>query len=42
VRDLVGARYRGPGPFRLALQEALREGRVRRVSRNVVAPVEQR
>jgi MFS family permease len=37
---LVGARYWGPGQFRLALQEALREGRVRRASRNVIAPVE--
>jgi MFS family permease len=42
LAQLVGARYWGPGRFRLALQEALREGRVRRVSRNVVAPVEQR
>jgi hypothetical protein len=40
LAQLVGARYWGPGRFRLALQEALREGRVRRVSRNVVAPVE--
>src|SRR5689334_3251740 len=42
LAQLVGARYWGPGRFRLALQEALREGRVRRVSRSVVAPVEQR
>jgi MFS family permease len=40
LAQLVGARYWGPGRFRLALQEALREGRVRRVSRNVIAPVE--
>jgi MFS family permease len=40
LAQLVGARYWGPGSFRLALQEALREGRVRRVSRNVIAPVE--
>jgi hypothetical protein len=40
LAQLVGARYWGPGQFRLALQEALREGRVRRASRNVIAPVE--
>jgi len=40
LAQLVGARYWGPGRFRMALQEALREGRVRRVSRNVIAPVE--
>jgi MFS family permease len=40
LAQLVGARYWGPGRFRLALQEALREGRVRRVSRNVIAPIE--
>jgi hypothetical protein len=40
LAQLVGARYWGPGRFRLALQEALREGRVRRESRNVIAPVE--
>jgi hypothetical protein len=40
LAQLVGARYWGPGRFRLALQEAVREGRVRRVSRNLVAPVE--
>ncbi len=40
LAQLVGARYWGPGRFRLALQEAVREGRVRRVSRNVVALVE--
>ena len=40
LAQLVGARYWGPGRFRMALQEALREGRVRRESRNVIAPVE--
>jgi MFS family permease len=40
LAQLVGARYWGPGRFRLALEEALREGRVRRESRNVIAPVE--
>jgi MFS family permease len=40
LAQLVGARYWGPGRFRMALQEALREGRVRRVSRNVIAPGE--
>jgi MFS family permease len=40
LAQLVGARYWGPGRFRLALQEALREGRIRRVSRNVVAPID--
>ena len=40
LAQLVGARYWGPGRFRAALQEALREGRVRRVSRNVIAPVD--
>jgi MFS family permease len=40
LAQLVGARYWGPGRFGLALQEALREGRVRRESRNVIAPVE--
>jgi MFS family permease len=40
LAQLVGARYWGPGRFRMALQEALREGRVRRISRNVIAPVE--
>jgi len=40
LAQLVGARYWGPGRFRLALEEALREGRVRRQSRNVIAPVE--
>jgi MFS family permease len=40
LAQLVGARYWGPGRFRLALQEALREGRVRRESRNVIAPVD--
>ncbi len=40
LAQLVGARYWGPGRFGLALQEALREGRVRRESRNVIAPVD--
>jgi MFS family permease len=35
---LVGARYWGPGRFGLALREAIREGRARRVGRGVVAP----
>ncbi len=37
---LVNARYWGPGRFRLALQEALREGRVRRLSGGVIAPAQ--
>jgi MFS family permease len=41
LAQLVGARYWGPGQFRLAVQEAVREGRVRRVGRNTLAPVEQ-
>jgi MFS family permease len=40
LAQLVGARYWGPGRFGLALQEAVREGRVQRVGRNTVAPVE--
>jgi MFS family permease len=40
LAELVGARYWGPGRFGLALGEALREGRARRLSRGVVAPVE--
>jgi hypothetical protein len=36
---LVGARYWGPGGFRFALDEAVREGRARRLRRGVVAPV---
>ena len=38
---LVNARYWGPGRFRLALQEALREGRVRRLSGGMIAPAQQ-
>lgn len=37
---LVGARNWGPGRFRLALQEALREGRARRLLGGVIAPVQ--
>jgi MFS family permease len=40
LAQLVGARYWGPGRFRLALQEALREGRVRRLSGGVIAPMQ--
>jgi MFS family permease len=40
LAQIVGARYWGPGRFGLALQEALREGRARRLSRNTIAPVE--
>jgi MFS family permease len=40
LAQIVGARYWGPGRFGLALQEALREGRARRISRNTIAPVE--
>jgi hypothetical protein len=40
LAGLVGARYWGPGRFGLAVQEAVREGRVRRLSRTVLAPVE--
>jgi hypothetical protein len=35
---MVGARLWGPGRFRAALREALDEGRILRVSRNVYAP----
>ncbi|MGN6379095.1 MAG: MFS transporter [Gaiellales bacterium] len=35
---LVGARYWGPGRFRAALGEAVREGRARRVSRTTFGP----
>ncbi|HEX5192138.1 MAG TPA: MFS transporter [Solirubrobacteraceae bacterium] len=37
---LVGARYWGPGRFRVALREAVEEGRARRVSRSTFAPPE--
>jgi MFS family permease len=40
LAQLVGARYWGPGRFRLALQEALREGRAQRLSGGVIAPVQ--
>jgi hypothetical protein len=36
----IGARYWGPGRFRAALREALREGRIRRVSRSRYALAE--
>jgi MFS family permease len=36
----IGARYWGPGRFRAALREAVREGRVRRVSRSRYALAE--
>jgi MFS family permease len=37
---LVGARYWGPGRFRLALREAVEEGYARRLSRSTFAPPE--
>jgi MFS family permease len=40
LAELVGARYWGPGRFSLALQEAVREGRARRLSGGVIAPVQ--
>jgi MFS family permease len=40
LAQLVGARYWGPGRFRLALEEALREGRARRLSGGVIAPAQ--
>ena len=36
----VGARYWGPGRFRLALREAVEEGRARRLSRSTFAPAD--
>jgi len=38
LERLVGARYWGPGRFRDALQEAVREGRIVRLSRNTYGP----
>lgn len=35
---LVGARYWGPGRFRVALREAVRQGYAQRLSRNTVGP----
>jgi hypothetical protein len=40
LAELVGARYWGPGRFRVALREALEEGRVERLSRSTYAPAE--
>lgn len=37
---LVGARYCGPGRYRVALREAVDEGRARRVSRQAYGPAE--
>lgn len=39
LADMVGARYWGPGMFSSALRVAVAEGRVRKVSRRVFAPV---
>ncbi|HEV7882382.1 MAG TPA: MFS transporter [Solirubrobacteraceae bacterium] len=38
LAELVGARYWGPGRFRAALDEAVDEGRARRLSRTTYAP----
>ncbi|HET8604948.1 MAG TPA: hypothetical protein VFM09_13550 [Marmoricola sp.] len=38
LRELVGARFWGPGRFRPAVKEALAEGRVVRVGHNRLAP----
>jgi MFS family permease len=38
LERLVGARFWGPGRFRDALREAVREGRVARLSRNTYGP----
>jgi len=35
---LVGARYWGPGRFRVALREAVDEGHARRLSRSTFGP----
>jgi hypothetical protein len=42
LRQLVGARYWGPGRFRAALREAVEEGRARRLSADTFGPAERR
>jgi hypothetical protein len=40
LAELVGARFWGPGRFRIALREAVNEGRAQRLSRTTFGPLE--
>ncbi len=40
LEEAVAAKYWGPGRFRGALKEAIREQRVQKVARNRIAPVD--